>query len=233
MPEDNYRLFELQDLDIKKKSLINSIGNIDKKLADSLGIKELNLNLELVIKKLNEQKKAQIKINQSRELNENEINNLNTRLYSGQIRNNKEAEAIKFELESKNEIIQQISSTSDKVNENIEKIDQIKENLELKILSSEEKWIDIKNKLLFDQKKYKQDLEKIKIERVKLSKKINKQILDLYERFFALNGNFGIVKIDNDLSPCCKIKLPNAFVEKVKISLDPIICNCGKSLIME
>ena len=91
MPEDNYRLFELQDLDIKKKSLINGIGNIDKKLADSLGIKELNLNLELVIKKLNEQKKAQIKINQSRELNENEINNLNTRLYSGQIRNNKEA----------------------------------------------------------------------------------------------------------------------------------------------
>ena len=233
MPEDNYRLFELQDLDIKKKSLINGIGNIDKKLADSLGIKKLNLNLELVIKKLNEQKKAQIKINQSRELNENEINNLNTRLYSGQIRNNKEAEAIKFELESKNEIIQQISSTTDKVNENIEKIDQIKENLELKILSSEEKWIDIKNKLLFDQKKYKQDLEKIKIERVKLSKKINKQILDLYERFFALNGNFGIVKIDNDLSPCCKIKLPNAFVEKVKISLDPIICNCGKSLIME
>ena len=233
MPEDNYRLFELQDLDIKKKSLINSIGNIDKKLADSLGIKELNLNLELVIKKLNEQKKAQIKINQSRELNENEINNLNTRLYSGQIRNNKEAEAIKFELESKNEIIQQISSTSDKVNENIEKIDQIKENLELKILSSEEKWIDIKNKLLLDQKKYKQHLEKINIERVKLSKKINKQILDLYERFFALNGNFGIVKIDNDLSPCCKIKLPNAFVEKVKISLDPIICNCGKSLIME
>lgn len=233
MPEDNYRLFELQDLDIKKKSLINGIGNIDKKLADSLGIKELNLNLELVIKKLNEQKKAQIKINQSRELNENEINNLNTRLYSGQIRNNKEAEAIKFELESKNKIIEQISTTSDKVNENIEKIDQIKENLELKILSSEEKWIDIKNKLLFDQKKYKQDLEKIKIERVKLSKKINKQILDLYERFFALNGNFGIVKIDNDLSPCCKIKLPNAFVEKVKISLDPIICNCGKSLIME
>jgi len=233
MPEDNYRLFELQDLDIKKKSLINGIGNIDKKLADSLGIKKLNLNLELVIKKLNEQKKAQIKINQSRELNENEINNLNTRLYSGQIRNNKEAEAIKFELESKNEIIQQISSTSDKVNENIEKIDQIKENLELKILSSEEKWIDIKNKLLFDQKKYKQDLEKIKIERVKLSKRIKKQILDLYERFFALNGNFGIVKIDNDLSPCCKIKLPNAFVEKVKISLDPIICNCGKSLIME
>ena len=198
-----------------------------------MGIKKLNLNLELVIKKLNEQKKAQIKINQSRELNENEINNLNTRLYSGQIRNNKEAEAIKFELESKNEIIQQISSTSDKVNENIEKIDQIKENLELKILSSEEKWIDIKNKLLFDQKKYKQDLEKIKIERVKLSKRIKKQILDLYERFFALNGNFGIVKIDNDLSPCCKIKLPNAFVEKVKISLDPIICNCGKSLIME
>tara|TARA_B100001179_G_scaffold196212_1_gene154759 strand:- start:199 stop:900 length:702 start_codon:yes stop_codon:yes gene_type:complete len=233
MPEDNYRLFELQDLDIKKKSLINGIGNIDKKLADSLGIKKLNLNLELIIKKLNEQKKAQIKINQSRELNENEINNLNTRLYSGQIRNNKEAEAIKFELESKNEIIQQISSTSDKVNENIEKIDQIKENLELKILSSEEKWIDIKNKLLFDQKKYKQDLEKIKIERVKLSKRIKKQILDLYERFFALNGNFGIVKIDNDLSPCCKIKLPNAFVEKVKISLDPIICNCGKSLIME
>ena len=39
MPEDNYRLFELQDLDIKKKSLINGIGNIDKKLADSLGIK--------------------------------------------------------------------------------------------------------------------------------------------------------------------------------------------------
>ena len=233
MPEDNYRLFELQDLDIKKKSLINGIGNIDKKLADSLGIKKLNLNLELVIKKLNEQKKAQIKINQSRELNENEINNLNTRLYSGQIRNNKEAEAIKFELESKNKIIEQISTTSDKVNENIEKIDQIKENLELKILSSEEKWLDIKNKLLLDQKKHKQHLEKINIERVKLSKKINKQILDLYERFFALNGNFGIVKIDNDLSPCCKIKLPNAFVEKVKISLDPIICNCGKSLIME
>ncbi len=233
MPEDNYRLFELQDLDIKKKSLINGIGNIDKKLVDSLGIKELNLNLELVIKKLNEQKKAQIKINQSRELNEHEINNLNTRLYSGQIRNNKEAEAIKFELERKNEIIQQISTSSDKVNENIEKIDQIKENLELKILSSEEKWIDIKNKLLLDQKKYKQHLEKINIERVKLSKKVDKQLLDLYERFFALNGNFGIVKIDNDLSPCCKIKLPNAFVEKVKNSMDPIICNCGKSLIME
>ena len=233
MPEDNYRLFELQDLDIKKKSLINNIGNIEKKLSDSLGIKELNLNLELVIKKLNEQKKAQIKINQSIELNEHEINNLNTRLYSGQIRNNKEAEAIKFELEKKNETNQQISTASDKVNENINKIDQIKENLELKILSSEEKWIDIKNKLLLDQKKYKQHLEKINIERVKLSKKINKQILDLYERFFALNGNFGIVKIDNDLSPCCKIKLPNAFVEKVKISLDPIICNCGKSLIME
>ena len=46
-------------------------------------------------------------------------------------------------------------------------------------------------------------------------------------------ASISIVKIDNDLSPCCKIKLPNAFVEKVKISLDPIICNCGKSLIME
>jgi hypothetical protein len=94
MPENNYTLFELQDLDIKKKSLINGITNIDKKLEDSLGIKELNLNLELVIKKLNEQKKAQIKINQLRELNEYEINNLNTRLYSGQIRNNKEGNQI-------------------------------------------------------------------------------------------------------------------------------------------
>ena len=233
MPKDNYMLFELQDLDIKKKSLINGITNIDKKLEDSLGIKELNLNLELVIEKLNEQNKAQIKINQSRELNEHEINNLNTRLYSGQIRNNKEAEAIKFEIEKKNETVQQISTKIDKFNENIKKIDQIKDNLELKILSSEEKWIDIKSKLLLDQKTYKQHLEKIQTERVKISKKINAQLLDLYERFFSLNGNFGIVKIDNNLSPCCKIKLPNAFVEKVKISLDPIICNCGKSLIME
>jgi len=63
--------------------------------------------------------------------------------------------------------------------------------------------------------------------------KLDPKILKLYETFITKNRTNGISKLENRISTCCKIELPNAFIEKIKKSEIPIICNCGKSLISE
>ena len=91
-----------------------------------------------------------------------------------------------------------------------------------------------------DYQKLKNDLEilineksKLNEKRTNLLQKLDPKILKLYETFISKNRTNGISKLENRICTCCKIELPNAFIEKIKKSEIPIICNCGKSLISE
>ena len=163
----------------------------------------------------------------------NEINELNTTLYSGKIRNTKEVEAIEIEIKNKNEHLTSYESKISKVNENITKLSEIKENYELKIFSLEEKWIDLEKKFNYEIETLNNDRLNLEEKREGLSRKLDKNTLNLYDSFMKKSRNVGISKLDNKISTCCKIELPNAFVEKIKNSELPIVCNCGKSLISE
>ena len=74
---------------------------------------------------------------------------------------------------------------------------------------------------------------KLNEKRTNLLQKLDPKILKLYETFISKNRTNGISRLENRICTCCKIELPNAFIEKIKKSEIPIICNCGKSLISE
>ena len=233
MSEENLNYFEIQKYDIDIMSFQKEISLIDEKLKDQMGLDGLKEKLTMIQNKIEEQEKIQRKILISIKENEDSINNINTTIYSGKIRNNKELDALKIEIKTKSEFISNIDPKKELVANNIIKLEGIKENAELKILDTEDKWI-LEEKKLFEKKK--NISEKITIlsnQRENISDLLDKRILTLYENFLLKSGNLGIGKLENNKSTCCKIELPNAFIEKVKSSVIPIICNCGKSLVSE
>ena len=233
MAEENHNLFQLQEYDLGIFNNEDKVNQILKKIDEKLGIDDLKSKLELIEGKFEDLTKLQLRVNQIIDQTSNEINELNTTLYSGKIRNTKEVEAIEIEIKNKNEHLTSYESKISKVNENITKLSEIKENYELKIFSLEEKWIDLEKKFNYEIETLNNDRLNLEEKREGLSRKLDKNTLNLYDSFMKKSRNVGISKLDNKISTCCKIELPNAFVEKIKNSELPIVCNCGKSLISE
>lgn len=233
MPELNHNFFQLQEYDLSIFNIQDKLEVISKKLEEKLGIEEFKEKLNLIEVKFQELTKLQIQINQIIDQTSNEINELNTTLYSGKIRNTKEVEALEFEIKNNTKNLTSYEHKQNQVNENISKLNGIKENYELKIFSLEEKWIDSEKEFISAIEELNKDKASIEEKREKLSKNLDKKLLTLYDSFIHKNRNIGISKLENRISTCCKIELPNAFIEKIKTSELPIVCNCGKSLISE
>ena len=68
-----------------------------------MGLDGLKEKLIMIQNKIEEQEKIQRKILSSIKENEDSINNINTTIYSGKIRNNKELDALKIEIKTKSE----------------------------------------------------------------------------------------------------------------------------------
>jgi len=233
MADENHNLFELQKYDLSIFNIEDKENQIIKKLDEKLGIEDLKSKLRLIEEKFQDLTKLQIKVNQVIDQTSNEINQLNTTLYSGKIRNTKEVEAIEIEIKNKTELLASYESKLIKVNENVTKLNGIKENYELKIFSLEEKWVDYEKKINSEIETLNSDRLNIQNKRKILSEKFDKNILNLYDSFIQKSRSVGISRLENRRSTCCKIELPNAFIEKIKNSELPIVCNCGKSLISE
>ena len=233
MPIENKSYFELQQFDLGIFSIEDKEKEISNKLNDKLGMEEIKSKFTAIESKLSELSKVQIRINQFIDQNSNEINELNTTLYSGKIRNTKESEAIEIEIQNKTSEIESYKTKNQKLIENLSKLNEIKDNFQLKIFSLEEKWINSEKKLKNDLEILNNQKSILYEKRNDLLQKLDPKILKLYETFISKNRNNGISKLENKVSTCCKIELPNAFIEKIKKSEVPIICNCGKSLISE
>ncbi|MBL06771.1 MAG: hypothetical protein CL773_02750 [Chloroflexi bacterium] len=233
MPIENKSYFELQQFDLGIFSIEDKEKEISNKLNDKLGMEEVKSKFTAIESKLSELSKVQIRINQFIDQNSNEINELNTTLYSGKIRNTKESEAIEIEIQNKTSEIESYKTKNQKLIENLSKLNEIKDNFQLKIFSLEEKWINSEKKLKNDLEILNNQKSILYEKRNDLLQKLDPKILKLYETFISKNRNNGISKLENKVSTCCKIELPNAFIEKIKKSEVPIICNCGKSLISE
>jgi len=233
MAEVNHNFFQLQEYDLSIFTIEDKLEIISKKLEEKLGIEELKQKLNLIEEKFKELTKLQIRINQIIDQTNNEINELNSTLYSGKIRNTKEVEALEIEIKNKTTSLESYESKKNQVNENISKLNGIKENYELKIFSLEEKWINLEKQFISEIEELNKNKIILEEKREVLSQNLDKKILNLYDSFIYKNRNTGISKLENRTSTCCKIELPNAFIEKIKISELPIVCNCGKSLISE
>jgi len=233
MAEENHNLFELQKYDLSIFKIEDRVNQILEKLNDKLGIDDLKSKLVLIEEKFLDLTKLQINVTQLIDQTSNEINELNTTLYSGKIRNTKEVEALEIEIKSKTELLSSYEAKLNKIIENVSKLRDIKENYELKIFSLEEKWIEYEKKFNSEVEKLNNDKLSIGNKRKILSEKLDKNILNLYDSFIFKSRNVGISRLENRRSTCCKIELPNAFIEKIKNSDLPIVCNCGKSLISE
>ena len=233
MAVENKSYFELQEFDLGIFSIEDKEKSISDKLNDKLGIEKVKSKFLSIESKLSELSKVQTRINQLIDQNSNEINQLNTTLYSGKIRNNKESEAIEIEIQNKTSEIESYKAKNQKLLENLSKLNEIKDSFQLKIFSLEEKWINSEKKLKNDLEILINEKSKLNEKRTNLLQKLDPKILKLYETFISKNRTNGISKLENRISTCCKIELPNAFIEKIKKSEIPIICNCGKSLISE
>ena len=233
MSEENIKYFEVQKYDKEIISYKNIISSIDKKLSDRLGISNHKNKLITIKEKIDEQEKIQKKILNLIKENEDSINTINSKIYSGKIRNTKELEALELELKSKSEFISNIVPKKAIVSDNLTKLYELRDNTELKIIDIEDKWVSEEKKLIADKEDLSQKIASSLSAKNALSGNLDKNILTLYENFLSKNGNMGIGKLENNKCPSCKIELPNAFIEKIKSSEKPIICNCGKSLITE
>ena len=137
MADENHKFFQLQEYDLNIFNIEDNLSQISIKLEEKLGIEDIRKKFNMIEIKFDELTKLQIKINQTIDHTNNEINELNTTLYSGKIRNNKEVEAIEIEIKNKSESLALYETKQDQVNENISKLNEIKENYELKIFALE------------------------------------------------------------------------------------------------
>ena len=126
MSEENLNYFEIQKYDTEILSFQKEISAIEEKLKEQMGLEELKQKLSMIQNKIEEQEKIQRKILTSIKENEESINNINTTIYSGKIRNNKELEALQIEINTKTEFISNIDTKKQIVANNIIKLIGIK-----------------------------------------------------------------------------------------------------------
>ena len=223
-------LIELQSIDLLIDAAFKEISSLKFQIQDNSRLdlfRDKIDKINKVVYLLNEQiNKHNIHI----ESNNNKVLNLETRLYGGDIKNNKESEATLAEIDS---FKFQTKDLEDKSLEYIIKLEPIEKELVALTLSYEDEQKQTNNTRLTLHR----DLEELKKKYIVLQND-KKNVVELVDKFY-LEKYFLIRKrksnavgtTDKGICTVCSVKLPTGELNSLKGSDDIFYCKtCGAIL---
>lgn len=227
------KLYDLQELDLKLDALVTNLHQIREQLADESQIKTARSTLEEVSGKLKELRIEGRGIELDvKELTER-VNNLQSRLYSGVVKNPREVLAVEEELEfttneqktKENLLLQNMVESEDKENDQatfeltLEKLEETRP-AELQRLKTSSNQIEV-------------DIVKVTKKRNEIVASVRFDLVALYDALRKSKEGRAVSKVERGMCTACRLTLSQSELQRAKIFDGAVQCgSCNRILVL-
>jgi predicted nucleic acid-binding Zn-ribbon protein len=230
MNEQLTLLISLQNADIKIKELEDIIKKLPKELAERRNIYQTNLNEYTKLKQELEDKEKQRRF-QERQLQVilDELEKFQKKIY--EVKTQKEMEALDAQIKQKR---QERAQTEDQILNLMIIIEELETKLKTAKEAMDEQENFYKQKEIEYQRKLadsQQELQISKKERENVVQRIDKGLLEIYEKLRKQKNNLAVVEVRNGNCLGCYTSVPTQIINQLKLGEDIIRCDrCSRIL---
>ena len=227
-------LYELQQVDLKLDQLRKTLKELPiyeqfKQLQNEVA--DAKEAVGWADNKLEEQSKRVRRLELDVEKAEEESKDIQTKLYSGAVKNSKEL----GQLESKGKVLLR---EQDKAEENVLLAMETKEKLQAALLNAKQNYKDLSEKLRNLQQQGNKEINVLKDKiknsqemREELVKKVNPRLLISYKEMRQSYHGRPLACIERDICGGCRVTISSNLINRVCNPTDLVFCeNCGRIL---
>jgi len=227
-------LYDLQAVDCELDSRHDRLTDIAVRLAGGSGLNDLRTEADGFKENL---RKA---TNQQRDLEEavarqtERVDEHETKLYSGAIKNSRELEDLQSEVM---QLKKQRSGIEDLLLEALEQVDEFQANFNAvdgKLKRGDTVWQAEEAALAQERTRLSAEVNEFSAQRTAMSGHMDTGMLALYEQVRKAHGGVAVAQVERDRCEACRIGLPNRQLQELRTATVPVRCNnCGRILLTE
>lgn len=226
-----FHLFQLQKLDIRLDALHSRLKEINVILSNDKSVIEAQEQFFLVSSILSETKKASGEIEEQIKIRKLKIEQSESSLYSGIIKNPKELQDVQKEIAS---IKSTIASLEDKELVKMVEIDDLEREYliaENTLNLRKDQSLERNNELIIESNAHQQEISKIEIESKAILDQIPLDYQEKYKNLRARKKGIAISRVEDNSCSVCGSSLTPADCQLAKSSSNVVFCNsCGRIL---
>tara|TARA_B100001142_G_C14303231_1_gene643706 strand:+ start:680 stop:1372 length:693 start_codon:yes stop_codon:yes gene_type:complete len=220
-------LIELQSVDLLMDSCLKEISLIENEINDNSYLQLIETKIQKLQKNIDILNKALDQLNISIDTNKNKILNLETRLYGGEITNNKQSEATVIEIDT---LKSQTVDYEDKSLQCIIKLEPFEKELQTTTViyeSAKTEKNDSKTSLQIKLENLHTQRTNLLEEKTYLLKTVDKAYLEKYNLIRKRKPN-AVGVTERGICSACNVKLPTGELNSLKQSTTISYCKtCG------
>ena len=225
------QLYDLQELDLMLSEGRSRIDSIESQLNDRSHLDDLEFEIATLTESLDELRASYAEQDAHNQRIQEKLQEEETKLYSGAIKNLRELEAIGKEAEALKE---QSQAVDERLLEDMESI----ESLQSRILSLEEELGEALKQRQVDQVDLTEEMSKLgdrvkelESQRTSMASTIQSADLNRYEHLRSAKGGQAIAKVERGLCRGCLMALPTHQLQRARSGRETVLCSsCGRIL---
>ena len=225
------QLFDLQELDLILNECRSRIDSIESHLNDRSHLDNLEFEIASLTESLDELRTTYAEQDAHNQKIQEKLQEEETKLYSGAIKNLRELEAIGKEAEALKE---QSQAVDERLMEDMESI----EALQSRLLSLEGELGDSEKQRQVDQVELGEEMsqlasrvKELESQRKSMASTIQPADLNRYEHLRSAKGGQAIAKVERGLCRGCLMALPTHQLQRVRSGRETVLCSsCGRIL---
>lgn len=225
------QLYDLQELDLMLSEGQARIATIESQLNDRSHLDDLEFEIATLTESLDELRTSYAEQDAHNQKIQEKLQEEETKLYSGAIKNLRELEAIGKEAEALKE---QSQAVDERLLADMESI----ESLQSRILSLEEELGQAEKQRQVDRVELTEEMsqlgDKVKdleSQRASMASTIQSADLSRYEHLRSAKGGQAIAKVERGLCRGCLMALPTHQLQRARSGRETVLCSsCGRIL---
>ena len=227
------QLYDLQELDLATAECRDRITAIERRIGDRSEIDDLARRQEALKGSFDRLTVRQRSDSLEAEALRVKVDEVEARLYSGNIKSVREMEGFQKEAAFLGE---QLKVLDDRVLESMVALDEAQrrlEELDAKSVESGERWQVEQVELGRELTDRRADLSDLEGRRDSLAAQVSGQDMRLYERLRVSKKGWAIAKVQGGMCRGCGMALPTHQLQRARTGREPVLCNsCGRILFM-
>lgn len=225
------QLYDLQELDLMLSEDRARIATIEFQLNDRSHLDDLEFEIATLTESLDELRASYAEQDAHNQKIQEKLQEEETKLYSGAIKNLRELEAIGKEAEALKE---QSQAVDERLLADMESI----ESLQTRILSMEEELAEGEQQRQVDRVELNEEMSQLgdrvkhlESQRASMASTIQSADLNRYEHLRSSKGGQAIAKVERGLCRGCLMALPTHQLQRARSGRETVLCSsCGRIL---
>ena len=227
-------LLDLQATDQQLALRRRAYRGVNEKLDAEGGIPELKDAVEKARVRELEARLEVARLEQELAVVKEEVEKLETRLYSGAITNVRELTAIETEHTTARRKLAQVDEAINPSQVAAEEAKQRHEQLKQELADREQSWKGEKQQLMKEKRRIGREYQAMGKERDKATDGIPSHDLALYSSLLPTKGGVAVVTVDRGVCQGCHVRLPVGEIARMRNTDNIVSCpSCGRILLVE